>query len=249
MASPAIPAGFIPTQPKLADTLNLLKRKIMLELCCHHIGVVQSFNATKQTAQVTISYPKTYFVLNTTTQQYVANQVSYPILLDCPVIFLGGGTSSLTFPVVQGDQCLVLFNDRDLGNWLAGGTGAACATARTHSFSDGIILVGLRSNDKAIASFDTANAVLQMGAVAVKVGTKITLKNNSTTLNTVLQNILTQLQNLTSALSALTVLPGTFTNAGGAVTGVSGIPVNAATITAVGTQLSTLATTLGGLLG
>lgn len=230
------PFSFIPDDPSYVDSLNLHKREIFLDLNCHHIGTVQSFNAANQTAVVKINYPKTYFTLNPQTQTYTPVQVPYPTLIDCPVIFLGGGGTSLSFPVAKGDECFVLFNDRDIDNWFIGGTGAQVATPRAHHFSDAIILVGLRSKGNVIQGFDSTNVVLNAGAAKIK------LMNNGTTLNTLLQSLLTQLENLCTQLSSLTVT-GVTTGPG-----VSGVPSNSTAINTISTNLTNLGTQISGLL-
>lgn len=238
-----IQQNLIPQDPGLKDLLDLLKKQILLTTNCHHIGTVQSFDAENQTATATINYRRTYFNLNKSTGNYDPVLKEYPTLIDCPVIFLGGGNAALTFPVSKGDECLVLFNDRDIDNWFQGGGSGALATPRLHSFSDGLILVGLRSLAHSIDDFDTTRAVLRNGDALVGVGdTLVKIANNSTTLNTLLQTLVTDIRNLVAATAAITV---TGVTSGG---GISGPPVNAAAITAVGSSLSALATQIGGLL-
>lgn len=231
------------SDPNLTDALNLLKKDILLSFSAHHVATIQSFDATKQTAKATVNYKKTNFKLNKATGLYDAVLVDYPILLDCPVICLGGGTAALTFPIKTGDECLVCFNDRDLDNWFQGAGGGGVATARLHSFSDGIILVGLRSLANVLTNYDLVRAVLRNGQALVGVGpTLVKIANNTTTLNTLLQNLLTQLQNIIAQLEVLQV---TGVTAGGTI---SGAPVNAAAFAAIGANLSTISTQISGLL-
>lgn len=243
MANSNVQQNQIPNDPQLKDLLDLFKKQILLILSCHHIGTIQSFNPANQTATATINYKKTFFQLDQTTKTVVPVLQDYPVLIDCPVIVLGGGTSALTFPIEQGDECLVLFNDRDIDNWFQGGSGAAVSTQRLHSFSDAIILVGLRSLGNVLSGYDSTRAVLRNGDALVGVGeVLIKIANNTTTLNTLLQDLITNIQNLVTATAAITV---TGVTTGG---GTSGIPANAAAISAVGTALTTLATEIGGLL-
>ncbi len=236
----------VPNDPSLSDLLDLLKKEIFLGLNSHHIGTIQSFNSTAQTVVATINYTKTFFQFNSVTQTYVPVQVNYPTLVDCPLVILGGGAAHVTFPVANGDECLLIFNDRDMDNWFQTGQFGPVATGRLHSFSDAIALVGIKSTPNALTSYDAVRAVLTNGNAKCGINpsnNKITLSNTSYgTLNTLLQNILTQLENLCTACAAITVTgvtPGA---------GVSGVPANAAAITAISTQLSTYATQLGGLL-
>lgn len=231
------------SDPNLKDLLDLLKKDILLNLNCHHIGTIQTFNSAAQTATATVNYKRTFYQLNKTTGVYDAVLIDYPQLLDCPVIVLGGGNSALTFPVNTGDECLVLFNDRDMSNWYQGASGGSVASPRLHSFADGVIIVGLRSLRNALTSYDTTRAVLRNGAALVGVGPALVkIANNTTTLNTLLQSLITNLENLIVQLAALNV---TGVTAGGSA---SGPPSNAAAIAAIGTSLSGLATQIAGLL-
>lgn len=155
MAQSQVQQNLVPNEPQLKDLLDQYSKNINLNFACHHIGTIQSFNPVKQTATATINYQKTYFRPDAT-GVFQPVLVAYPILADCPVIFLGGGGFSLTFPVAEGDECLILFNDRDLDVWFqGGGANAAVATPRLHSISDGIVLAGIRSLANTIDDFNS----------------------------------------------------------------------------------------------
>lgn len=243
MASPNISQNQVPSNPSLQDLLDLVKKDVMMSIACHHVGTIQSFDETKQTAQVTINYKKTYFQRNASTGLYDPVLVDYPILLDCPCIVLGGGPASLTFPIQKGDECLMLFNDRDIDNWFQSGQVGPVATPRLHSLSDGFALVGIRSSGKVLSGYDLTRAVLQHGTTVVAVGESLVkIANADFTLNTILQDLVTAINDLVTQTAAITVTgvtPGP---------GASGVPANAAAITAIATTLSQVATDLGGLL-
>lgn len=227
MVSPVINQNLAPiNSPTLTDVLNQWKKDVMINLNCHHVGIVQSFDPAEQTATVTIAYTKTIFEANAS-GLYSPKYINYPILIECPVIFLGGADAALSFPVAQGDECLVVINDRDIDNWFQTGQVGPVATPRTHSFADAFALVGIRSKGNAIDDFDPARAVLFNGLTGVGVSTtKVKIYNASTTLNTLLQQILTQLETLANTVS------------------VPASPLNPA----VAMALAALATQLGGLL-
>lgn len=244
MTTSNITLNQLPNDPSLNDLLNLFKREIFFDLSCHHIGTIQAFNSAKQTVTASVNYTRTFFELNSSTGLYDAVQKNYTPLLDCPAIVLGGGPVNLTMPIAKGDECVLLFNDRDLDNWFSGSTLGPVATSRAHSFSDALALVGVRSLARSISGYDAVRALLTNGTV--KLGVNPTnnkvLITNGTSLNTLLQNLSTQLQNLTAACAAITVSGVT----GGI--GNSGVPVNAAAINTVGTNISNIATQIGGLL-
>jgi len=80
---------------------------------------------------------------------------NYPPLIDVPVLVLGGGNGAITFPIQQGDECIILFNDRELDNWFQNGGVQTYSTSRTHDLSDGIALVGLRSLPNVLNNYCT----------------------------------------------------------------------------------------------
>lgn len=157
------------TEISLADAFSYLKRDLKLEINCHHIGTINSFNSSLQTAQVTINYVKT-FIDKDALGQTVNRTQNYPTIIDAPCIFPGGGNANLTFPVQKGDPCFVLFNDRDLDNWFAGSSSSSPSTPRLHSFSDAVVLVGgPRSILNVILNYDASAAALSNGTTSVKV--------------------------------------------------------------------------------
>jgi hypothetical protein len=196
--NPSIPVLNKQVEPTLKDAFDLSKRNIFLTMNCHAIGIIQSFNAAKQTASVSIAYVKTQQVLQSD-GTYQAVAVNYPTLVDAPVICLGGGDWSLTFPIQAGDECVILFNDRDIDNWYQSGQVGPVASSRMHSFSDPLILVGPRSSQNVIESYDTTRAVLANGSTMVGVGSSLVkIANATTTLNTLLQNLITAIKNIST---------------------------------------------------
>jgi hypothetical protein len=167
----SIPLNSVPNEPTLSDLLNLLRKEIFLDLNCHHLASIESFDTSKQTVTATINYTKTIFTLNEDTGLYAASQVNYPLLVDMPIVILGGGNANLTFPIQQGDQCVVLFNDRSIDNWFQSGQVGPVAASRYHSFADGLALVGLRNMSSLLQNYDSGRAVLFNGTTGVGVGT------------------------------------------------------------------------------
>lgn len=199
--------------PQLSDLFDTWKRDIFLSLNCHAIATVQKFDRVALTVSATINYSKSYLQLQPN-GKYITVLVDYPILLDCPAIILGGGGGSISFPIGKGDQCLILFNDRDIDNWFSGASVGELATNRLHSFSDGIALVGLNK----VSDYDSTRAVLKYnGSAMVGVGEElIKISNDMFTLRGLLEELI-------DAIKDITVAPGTFSNGAGAVTGLGAI--------------------------
>lgn len=240
-----IPFTQSPAEPSLMDVLNLFKQQILLALNCHAIATIQSFNAAAQTVTATVNYQKTFFEMNSRTKNYDPVLVDYPLIVDCPAVIMGGGTKALTFPIAKGDQCIILFNDRDMDKWFSGARSGPPASGRLHAFADAIALVGIRSKANPLDGYDTARAVLKDfdgGSMVGVGGSKVKVSNNDTTLNTLLQSLISAINDLVSATAAITV-----TNVSPGL-GTSGPPANAGAISAVASTLSDIASDIGGLL-
>ncbi len=106
-------------------------------------GIIQSFDAEKMTCTVqpTISG-------NVRQQNGTFSTIQMPLLLDCPVAFQGGGGVTLTFPLKEGDECLVVFASRCIDAWWSYGGVQGQAERRMHNLSDGFVLPGVRSQPR-----------------------------------------------------------------------------------------------------
>lgn len=194
-----LPFNFLFDKPQLADVLELLKKEILLSLNCHALATVQSFDSTDApTVTATMNYTKSQYTRDDN-GLYTQKNPSYPILFECPAIILGGGGFNVTFPIAKGDQCLILFNDRDIDNWVQGALSGPVASPRLHSFSDAIALVGLQQTP--LSNYDASRAMLRnkAGDTYVSVGTKISIKNAAQNLKTILDTLLTAIGNATSS--------------------------------------------------
>ena len=190
----------------LTALLDLMKRDILISTNCHAIAIVQKFDPVKQVVEATMTYKKSFNTppTFTSTGDKAASVFykDYPVMLDMPAIILSGGAAHLELPISQGDECLILFNDRDIDNWFSSGQVTALNTSRMHNFSDGIALVGLRSLKKSITGWDLTRASLKHGTTRVGVSSsKVKIENANRTALPVLNGIIDKVGNLQSALS------------------------------------------------
>lgn len=195
----------IPADVSEKDAFNLVKRDTMMNTNCHAIATVQSFNKEKQTVTATVNYLKTYKTKNSSTGIYEYTTQKYPILIDCPVVFLRGGDFSLRFPVLAGDTCLILFNDRDFSRWLKAGQIVGPETNRLHSFADGIALVGISSYNNLLEDFVDDHAGFANGDTKLQISEdKILAENASANLGAQLDSLLSALSTLLTSMSTAT---------------------------------------------
>lgn len=161
-------------RPQLLDALRRLQSETMKVINCVKVGQINRFDGTKKTAEVQILFKRVL----------PGDQVvSYPVLVDVPVFTLQGGGVAVQMPVTAGDQCLVLFSDRNLDIWFKNGAEAAPLNDRTHDLSDGIALVGLNALNSTLPNYPTDEARILAGNAKVAVkkdGSEAALKYSTT---------------------------------------------------------------------
>lgn len=94
--------------------------------------------------------------------------VSLPLLVDVPVVFPRGGGCTLTFPVKEGDECLVIFADRCIDFWWQSGGVQEPVDGRMHDLSDAFCIVGPQSQAKKISGISTSAVELRSDDGSVK---------------------------------------------------------------------------------
>lgn len=191
--------------PELSDVLALHKLDVFASLNCVKIGQVTAFDGAKKTATVQILFKR---LLPDGTA------VPYKVLLDCPVFTLQGGGGFLQMPIAAGDQCILLFSDRCIDAWYQNGTQAIPPSTRMHDMSDAIALVGINALNSTLPTYPTNKVVLSymgskfeltatgwnfVGTGSAEIdlsGAIVTIKNNVTTLLTLLNGLITVIEGL-----------------------------------------------------
>lgn len=98
--------------------------------------------------------------------------VDMPVLLDCPVVFPGGGGYLLTFPLKEGDEGLVILASRCIDGWWLSGEISPQSELRMHDLSDGFFLPGAASVPNVPADLSLTDVQLRAkeGVDAVSIG-------------------------------------------------------------------------------
>lgn len=200
--------------PSFSDSMTNLKQDIFRSMNCIKVGVIQSFDITKATAQIQILFKR---VLSDGTIQ------SYPVLVDCPIVTVQGGGAYLQMPITKGDNCLLFFSDRNIDAWYKTGSENAPFDLRCHDLSDGIAIVGLNSLISSIPDYSTTEMRITFGGAKIaESGGKVTIQNATTSLLTVIDGLI-------DVVKALTV---------------GGFPIDAGGLTALEAYKATIATLL-----
>ena len=131
-----------------------------------------------------------------------------PVLNNVPVIFPFASGASITFPVNEGDYCLVLCCERSIDNFLANGQQAAPTDPRKFDLSDGVAIMGLlpfnetspaqNNTDFAISYAGSEIVIKQNGDVMIKTANKVAIGNLTTEVLDVLSQTLGFLSSLTA---------------------------------------------------
>ncbi|HCQ8601010.1 Gp138 family membrane-puncturing spike protein [Klebsiella michiganensis] len=140
----------------LAEVLASERKTLNEQLRVALPGIIQSFDPDAVTAvvQPAIRYIERDNDGNKVTQDY-------PLLVDVPVVFPRGGGCTLTFPVKEGDECLVIFADRCIDFWWQSGGIQEPVDGRMHDLSDAFCIVGPQSQAKKISGISTTTAQLR----------------------------------------------------------------------------------------
>lgn len=165
-------------KPDLASTLENMKEQLGLTLNCVQIGEIQSFDATTQLATIKVAMKQVKDLLEDGTRILQ----EYPLLLECPVFFLFGGNDFISLPITAGDPCIILFNDREIDQWLNHGAGQYPVSIRKHDISDALALVGIRPLTNSVVGYITNGIRLSHGNGNSKIDIKTNLIESVATL-------------------------------------------------------------------
>lgn len=206
------------TLPDLEDILDGAIADALFNFNCHKVGVIESFDPTTQTATIQL--------VDKATKIYSDGEelVSYPPLSQVPVFINKGQNGGVTIPIIKGDTCLVLFNDRDLDNWFTDGLIQKPNTTRTHDLSDGIAFVGIRNSINKITDYNNEETSINYLANKISAGIskteisriegaeinlddKLELKNSTQSLKAIIDELITIITSLKTVDPVSGLLP------------------------------------------
>jgi len=106
----------------------------------------------------------------------------YPILENVPVVFPRAGGGGLTFPVVEGDTCLLLFIERSTDLWLTVGGQVSPDDPRKFDLSDGVAIMGLFPFNETSTADNNTDMVLTFAGslIRIKADGEIVIQTSST---------------------------------------------------------------------
>lgn len=113
------------------NIMNEMSFRIRCAIPC----IVQSFDSTKGTVECQPAI-RERMIMEDGTIRYI----SLPLLLNVPVVYPIASGFSMTFPLSQGDEVLVVFSDLSIDNFWQFGNLQNPVEARRHDLSDGIAI-------------------------------------------------------------------------------------------------------------
>lgn len=153
------------------DFANLMQSNSKAAVNSTLPGIIRSFDPETVTCEVDVAVFARMTKPGTVEEDYQYESVRYPILTDLPVVFPRGGGVTLTFPIKEGDECLIVFSSRSIDFWWQGGGVQERADGRILDLSDAFVIPGPQSQAKKISGISTSAAQLRTdnGAAFVEV--------------------------------------------------------------------------------
>ena len=144
----------IPTQSQIGgeqQTAQAIADSVSTQMRVAMPGIIQSFDPDAVTCTVEVAL------------RGIVGDGSTELkpLVDVPVIFPRGGGCTLTFPVKEGDECLLIFADRCIDFWWQSGGVQETVDPRQHDLSDAFAIVGPQSQAQKISCISTSAAQLR----------------------------------------------------------------------------------------
>lgn len=112
------------------------------ELNCVRIGIVEEFYPEDLTVQVRIANKRTIGMNEDGTPRVRDFAPIYAKICYC--------NPFITNPVKKGDECVLLFSDREIESWFINGDVNPDSHTRMHDLTDAIAIFGIRSLPKMI---------------------------------------------------------------------------------------------------
>ena len=173
---------------------DAMRQAVLFQLYDVHTalpGQIISYDYTTQKAVIQPCLKKSY--LDGTTQEM-------PILNNVPVIFPRAGEASLTFPVVSGDTCLLLFIERSTDLWKSVGGVVAPNDPRKFDLSDAVAIMGLMpftenslsdNNEDVLLTYKGSNIRIKAsGDIQIETASKVAIGNTSAEVLDIVSSIL-----------------------------------------------------------
>lgn len=134
--------------PDLGQIIKTSGLSIASELNCMRIAIVQEFYPDDLTVQVQIAGKKTIGLNPDGSQRVREYAPIYAKICYC--------NPFITYPIKKGDECVLLFSDREIESWFINGDVNPEGYSRMHDLTDAVALFGIRSIPNMISILSNA---------------------------------------------------------------------------------------------
>ncbi|MFK7406925.1 Gp138 family membrane-puncturing spike protein [Acinetobacter baumannii] len=150
--------------PHLLNTINDAIKAALAVVWTNLPCIVESYDDDAQTVSVTPAIQ-----IPVMREDGSMELVDLPLIPDVPVCWPKAGGFALTFPVKQGDECLVHFSSRCIDLWWQNGGIQPPFENRKHDLSDGFATFAPQSQPKRLKNVATDAAELRNDAGNAKI--------------------------------------------------------------------------------
>lgn len=137
-------------------------------------ATIISYDYTQQKASVQPSIKKRY-------ADDSMQAIDLPVINNVPVIFPISGTASITFPINEGDFCLLVFIERSTDQWKSNGPGYQPDDPRKFDLSDAIAIPGLLPFNATFPATNNTDFVIKYGNSSITITDSGEIEINSGT--------------------------------------------------------------------
>lgn len=158
-------------EPSLKNVLDRFENYLLRKFNCVKIGKIKTFYADKQTADIQID--------------------DYPLISGVPVSFICGANFSIQIPVEEGDDCIVLFCDGDLDNWVEGKGYVPAFSQDRHGLNGAVALLGIKNILTKVDNYITSgirikykNSEIELNDSGIVINGNVTVNGTITSVGT-----------------------------------------------------------------
>ena len=183
-------------------------------------GIIQSVDLTAMTCEVQLAIQGVS--MDSTGAE---NWQNLPIIPDVPIVFPSGGGFTISFPLSEGDEVLVVFASRAIDSWWQnGGFQNKPVEMRMHDLSDAFAIPGPRSQPRKVPGLSASNLQITSDAgtplFSVSPTGDVVIAGNLS-----VSKAITAQQEITAQAGATPIPLSTHIHTGGTLTGgVTGAP-------------------------
>lgn len=147
----------------LKNLFDRFEKSLLRKFNCVKIGKIKTFYADKQTADIQID--------------------DYPLISGVPVSFICGANFSIQIPVEEGDDCIVLFCDGDLDNWVEGNGYIPAFSQDRHGLNGAVALLGIKNILTKVENYITSGIRIKYKNSEIEINDSGIVINGNVTVN------------------------------------------------------------------